>query len=432
MKKTQTSRRDFLRKSAAAAGAFTIIPGYLSGYSCAKPASDVINIGFIGTGQQTNGLVKNLGNVPGMHVLGGSDVDSIKLDQFKQKVDAFYAEKTGNENYSDCLIFPDYQDLINHRDIDAIVVVTPDHWHAIQAIDAMKAGKDVFCEKPLAHTVYEGRQMVETADKFGRVVQTGSMQRSWPNFRKACELVRNGYVGEISKVIVSVGDPALTCDLPAEEQPENINWDRWVGPAEMRPYNHILAHSIGTKGWAMWRKYKEYGGGILSDWGAHMFDIAQWGLGMDNSGPVTYIAPDDPSATRGMKMIYANGIEMVHEDFDRGWAVRFIGSEGSLDISRQFLDSKPELIAAAEIKSGDERLYLSDNHYQDWADAIKNRTKPVAHAEIGHRSASVCNIANIAYQLNRTIEWDPVAEEFKGDDEANALLTKDYREPYSL
>jgi predicted dehydrogenase len=296
----------------------------------------------------------------------------------------------------------------------------------------MKAGKDVFCEKPLAHTLFEGRQMVESADELGRVVQTGSMQRSWPNFRKACELVRNGYVGEISKVIVSVGDPALKCELPEEPQPETIDWDRWVGPAAMRPYNHILAHPIGTEGWAMWRNYMEYGGGILSDWGAHMFDIAQWGLGMDDTGPVKYIPPEDPGAKRGMKMIYANGIEMVHEDFDRGWAVRFIGSEGSLDISRSFLDSKPEIIAQAEIKSGDERLYLSDNHYQDWADAIRNRTQPVAPAEIGHRSASICNIANIAYQLNRTLEWDPVAEEFKGDEEANSLRTKSYREPYIL
>lgn len=163
-----------------------------------------------------------------------------------------------------------------------------------------------------------------------------------------------------------------------------------------------------------------------------MFDIAQWALGMDETGPVKYIPPADPAAKRGMTMFYATGIEMVHEDFERGWAVRFIGSEGSLDVSRQFLDSKPEIIAQSEIKAGDKRLYLSENHYQDWVDAIRNRTKPVAHAEIGHRSCSICNIANIAYQLNRTLEWDPAAEEFKGDEEANALRTKVYRQPYSL
>ena len=432
MKKISQSRRDFLQQSALAAAAFTIIPGHLVGCRPTGSANDVLNIGFIGTGQQSQGLFERFAALPGVHVFGASDVDQIKLENFKKGANRYYAEITENENYSDFKTFPDYRELINHKNIHAVVIATPDHWHAIQAIDAMKAGKDVYCEKPLAHTLYEGRQIVETANKLGRVLQTGSMQRSSPGFRKACELVSNGYVGEISKVLVNVGDPALKCDLPAEATPETIDWDRWVGPSQMRPYSPVLAHPIGTKGWAAWREYREFGGGILSDWGAHMFDIAQWGLEMDETGPVKYFPPEDPAAKRGLQMFYANGIEMVHENFERGWAVRFIGSEGSLDVSRQFLDSKPEIIAQSEIKAGDKRLYLSENHYQDWVDAIRNRTKPITHAEIGHRTSSICNIANIAYQLNRPLDWDPAAEEFKGDEEANALRTKVYREPYSL
>jgi predicted dehydrogenase len=176
----------------------------------------------------------------------------------------------------------------------------------------------------------------------------------------------------------------------------------------------------------------EFGGGGVADWGAHMFDIAQWGLGMDHSGPVRLIPPDDPDAKRGMKFIYANGIEMYHEDFGRGWAVRFIGSEGSLDISREFLDSVPENIAQAEIKADEKHLYHSDNHYADWINAIRSRTRPAADVEIGHRSATVCNLANIAYLLRRPLNWDPVKEHFVKDAQASKLLSRKYRKPYTL
>lgn len=432
MKKNRLSRRNFLQKSALAAASITIIPRHVLGGRGYIQPSDVLNIGFIGTGKQGTGLFGNFANLPGVHIVAGCDVDQKKLNRFKERADEFYKKRTGSGNFSSCKIYSDYQEMISLEEIDCVVIATPDHWHAIQSVEAMKAGKDVYCEKPLAHTIHEGREMVETASKLGRVFQTGSMQRSWPDFRKACELVQNGYVGEISKVIVSVGDPARACDLPEEPLPDYLDWDRWLGPAQMRPYNQVLSPPIEQDHFPLWRDYREYGGGILADWGAHMFDIAQWGLGMDDSGPVKFIPPQDPAAKRGMQMIYANGIEMVHEDFDRGWAVRFIGSEGSLDISRQFLDSKPEKIAQTEIRSSDKRLYLSENHYQDWIDAIKNRSKPVAHAEIGHRTSSVCNLANISYQLHRTLEWDPVNEKFAGDSEANKLRTKKYRKPYKL
>ncbi|MEM7381976.1 MAG: gfo/Idh/MocA family oxidoreductase, partial [Bacteroidota bacterium] len=173
---------------------------------------------------------------------------------------------------------------------------------------------------------------------------------------------------------------------------------------------------------------RETGGGILCDWGAHMFDIAQWALGMDRRGPVQYLPPEDPAAVRGLKMIYENGIEMEHHDFGRGWGVRFLGSEGSLDISRNYLESTPANILDVKLKDSDTHLYDSKgNHYQDWLDAIKNNTKPICDVETGHRSASICNLANIAYQLRRDLNWDPVAEKFKDDGDANTLLSRKNR-----
>jgi len=432
MKKTVHSRREFLHKSTIAAAAITIIPRHVLGGRGFIPPSDNINIGFIGTGMLACGYFDNFATLPGVHVLAASDVYRRKLEHFKKLIDGFYSGSGSDSAYSDFKIFDDYRELLALKELDAVIVATPDHWHAIASIDAMKAGKDVYCEKPLAHTVYEGRKMVSTARELGRVVQTGSMQRSWRDFRHACELVTNGYLGEISRVLVNVGDPAMECDLPGESLPGNLDWDRWVGPAAMRDFSQVLAPPPENDEWPQWRLYREFGGGILADWGAHMFDIAQWGLGMDESGPVKFIPPGDPGAKRGMKMIYSNNVEMVHEDFGRGWAVRFIGSEGSLDVSRYFLDSEPDYIAGIEIKSTDKRLYHSENHYQDWIDAIRNRTRPVADVEIGHRSASVCNLANIAYRMHQELAWDPVSEKFAGNRKANKLRTKEYRKPYVL
>jgi predicted dehydrogenase len=293
----------------------------------------------------------------------------------------------------------------------------------------MKAGKDVYCEKPLSHTITEGIEMVKTAKAGERILQTGSMQRSWDNFRQACSLVRNGYIGEIKKVLVNVGDPAVSYNLPEESTPAEINWSGWCGPAPLLDYNHRLAPSRNdVKFWPDWRLFREVGGGILADWGAHMFDIAQWALGTDDTGPIEYIPPKDPNAKRGMKMIYENGVEMYHEDFGRGWGVRFIGSEGTIDISRDYFEADPKKIIKVKEIEFETNLYrVRENHYQDWLEAITNRTQPICNPEVGHRSASICNIANIAYQLNRPLKWDPVKEDFINDAEATALKTRKNR-----
>lgn len=425
---TTSSRRTFIRNSVIGSIGLTIIPRHVLGKGFVPP-SDRINLGVIGLGKQISGLSANFIKGSGTQIIACSDVWSTKRDWFTQLVEKAYAKQNSQSSYSGITPYADYQELLSKPEIDAVIIATPDHWHGIQAVDAMKAGKDVYCEKPLTHTITEGIDMVKTAHQTGKIVQTGSMQRSWKNFRKACELVSNGYIGDISKVLVSVGDPAKPYDLKAETIPQQINWNQWCGPAPLLGYNHRLAPSRNDVDfWPDWRLFREVGGGILADWGAHMFDIAQWGLGMDDSGPVSYEPPKDRRATRGLKMFYDNGVEMVHEDFGRGWGVRFIGSKGSIDISRNYFQSDPKNLVKIKDDEIAKPLYrVGTDHYQDWLTAIKTRRQPVCNVEVGHRSATVCNIANMAYQLGRPLKWDPVAQQFPGDQEANSLMSSKNR-----
>ncbi|RMG58299.1 MAG: gfo/Idh/MocA family oxidoreductase [Bacteroidetes bacterium] len=427
-----TSRRRFLRHSTLGAMALTIIPRHVLGGRGYVAPSDKITLGFIGTGKQSGGLGRRFLEIPECQMVAACDVFEGKLQRFQKQVNAHYAEANGAGSYDGCQGYKEYEALIARDDLDAVIVCLPDHWHAPVAIAAMAAGKDVYCEKPMAHTVAEGRAMVNATRKYDRVFQTGSMQRSWDDFRQAVELVRNGYLGELTSVKVNVGDPAVTDDLPDESTPAGLDWDRWLGPAPQRGYSAVLAPPLSDDGWPMWRRYAEYGGGILSDWGAHMFDIAQWGLGMDESGPVEFIPPTEAGATRGLRMVYANGVEMTHEDFGRGWAVQFNGTEGKIEVSRSFLESDIPGLVERTIGDSEIRVYKSTDHYRDWLDAIRNRTRPICDVEVGHRSASVCNLANIAYQLKRPLRWNPKKEKFKGDKEANGLLVKTYRQPYGL
>lgn len=429
-KPTRTlSRRKFIQRTAFAAGAMSILPRHVLGRGFTAP-SDKINIGFIGLGRQSVGLANRFIATTNAQIVAGCDVWTTKNEAFKALVQSQYAVDRQIAKYEGIQTYSEYTELLTRPDIDAVVIATPDHWHAVQAIDALNSGKDVYCEKPLTHRISEGIELVDTVKKTGKVLQTGSMQRSSDNFRKACELVRNGYLGEVSKILVNVGDPAIDYDLQEEELPKEVDWNKWCGPAPMLAYNNRLAPSNNdVKFWPDWRKFRETGGGILCDWGAHMFDIAQWGIGMDDSGPMRYVPPTDKTAVRGLRMFYENGIEMVHEDFERGWGVRFIGSEGTLDVSRSYLEATPANILTTELKDSDARLYNSGgNHYQDWLDAIKNNTKPLCDVETGHRSASICNIANIAYQLGRPLNWDTEEQHFKGDAEANALRKRENRD----
>ena len=422
-------RRQFIAQTLKASLAFTIVPRFVLGGRGYTAPSDKLNIGFIGTGKQGRILLKYFGTK--VQTVAGSDVDSRKLDLFKTTAEKIYADAHAQSDWKGITPYADFRELLGRKDIDGIVVATPDHWHAVIAIMAANAGKHVYCEKPLAHSIEEGRAMVNAVNKNKVILQTGSMQRSDKNFRQACELVYNGYLGEIQQVLVNVGSPAVPCNLPTQTIPSNLNWDRWLGPAEKRGFNEEIAPPVEQDIYPHWRNYKEFGGGLLSDWGAHMFDIAQWALGMDRSGPVKFFPPDG-NHFKTLTMVYDNGVLMKHEDFGRKYAVRFIGEKGSLDISRSFIDSNPVNIATTVIGANDKRLYASDDHYQDWIDAIKNNRPPICDVETGHRTSSLCSLANIAYWLNRPLEWDPEKETFNNDHKANKLLKASIRGPWKL
>ncbi|MEL6654452.1 MAG: Gfo/Idh/MocA family oxidoreductase, partial [Bacteroidota bacterium] len=304
-------------KSATLLGAgFAIVPRRVLGGNGYIAPSDEISLGFIGVGRQGLGLGRRFQENPGNRIVAACDVDQSKLERFRQNTDALYAEQLGANTYKGCQVFSDWRRLIQRDDIDAVVIATPDHWHGTMAVSAMKNGKDIYCEKPLSLTIFEGQQMVKAARKYERVFQTGSMQRSWRRFRHACELIRNGYLGDIQHVKVSVGPPPKACNLPVEELTRKLDWDMWIGPSEYRGYNHLLAPPIPEEFWPKWRNYREFGGGMVTDWGAHMFDIVQWALGMDHTGPVEYIPPS--GEREFMTLRYENGISMTHEQFGRG------------------------------------------------------------------------------------------------------------------
>jgi len=419
------NRRDFIGKSTLGAGAITIIPRHVLGGTGYLAPGDRINLGFIGTGKQSIGLMRSITGCPETMVLAACDVDQMKLARFKTAAEIANTEKLdGGTQVVDT--YENYQELLQRKDIDAVVIVSPDHWHAMIAVDAAKAGKDIYCEKPMALTVTEGRAMVNATRKFDRVFQTGNMQRSWRNFRHACEMVYNGYLGDVKEVNVNVGNPVMACELPAEPVPDYLNWDLWVGPSMFRNYNQELSPPIEYTRWPNWRAYRDFGGGGITDWGAHMFDIGQWGLGMDKSGPVEFIPPEI-GAKKGLQMKYANGIVMNHVDWGETNAVQFIGSEGKIEVSRSFYRSDLEGLTEMELKDSDTPLYRSDDHYQDWVDALKNRNRPVSDVETGHRTASVCNIVNIAYDLERPLKWAPSHEKFIDDDDADRMLTRAFR-----
>ncbi|MGB5393629.1 MAG: Gfo/Idh/MocA family oxidoreductase [Lutimonas sp.] len=421
-------RRKFIGKTAASAAAFTIIPRHVLGGNGFIAANDKIQLGYIGTGKQIYTLLTNIGKCKETVVLAASDVYKSKLDRFVKAAIAENARKGVNAKV-DSHHF--YRELLDRKDIDAVVIGSPDHWHAQMAVDAAKAGKDIYCEKPLALTVSEGRAMVDATRKYNRVFQTGNMQRSWRDFRHAVELVRNGYIGTIKEVNISVGEPVKQCDLPTEPTPEGLDWNEWVGPSPYRGYNAILAPVSIDDPWAWWRGYRDFGGGLITDWGAHMFDIAQWALEMDGSAPVKFTPPSQPGQTHGLSMEYKNGVVVNHKlwggEKDKN-AVQFVGTDGKIEVSRDFLRTFPnEKLAKQAIKETDKRVYFSDNHYQDWVDAMKKRTKPVSDVAIGHSTSAVCNIINIAYELQRPLNYNPETEKFVGDDMANMLLDRPYR-----
>lgn len=424
------SRRKFLRQ-AAILSSFVIVPRYVLGGKGYTAPSDKIRLGFIGCGRQGFGLKNSFLKTEGAQIVAACDVYASKLQQFAQEVQAAYAARAGQSAYQGCTTYADFGELLRNADIDAVVIATPDHWHGVQAVRAAEAGKDIYCEKPLSLTIAEGRAMVAAARRHKRVFQTGSMQRSWPEFRQAVELVRNGYIGQVKNIKVSVGGPPRPYDLPEEPLPGGLDWKRWLGPNAHRHYNHQLNPSLKDTFWGRWRDYEEFGGGGMTDWGAHMFDIAQWALDMDDSGPVS-ITPPDGKEHPFLTYRYGNGIVMTHENFGKNNAVLFTGTEGTVEIQRGKLTTTPEALRDKVIGPREKRVYYSDNHYTDFLNAVKKRSRPVCDVETGHRTASVCTLGNIAYALKRPLQWDPKRETFRNDREANLRLSRKMANGFSL
>ncbi len=388
-----------------------------------------VNLGFIGVGMMGRGHLHGfLGNRT-VQVVAVCEVHRIRREDAIATVNRSYAEARRSGTYRDCAAFTDFRELLGRRDIDAVVIATPDHWHAIPAILAARAGKDVYCEKPLSLTIAESRAMVRAAREHNIVFQTGSQQRTEFNglFRKAVEYVRSGRIGRVRTVRVGVGGPARPCDLAAEPTPAGVDWEMWNGPSPARAFSSVLCPTGIHHHFPAWRNFREYAGGGLADMGAHHFDIAQWALNMDHSGP-TEIHPPERGDT-GLRFVYANGIEMFHGGPS---GCTFEGSEGKIYVDRGRIESTPAPILQQPLAPGDFHLpQVANNQRQNWLDCIRSRQRPVADVEIGARSAQVCQLANIGYQLRRTLRWDPEREEFLRDEAANRLRSRENRAPWN-
>jgi predicted dehydrogenase len=428
----EMTRRAFL-SAAAAASVPVLLSGSLQADEKKAPANERLGIGFIGVGTMNRGHLGHFLGQNDVQVLAVCDVDTTRRENAKMTVEKRYADKTKSGEYKGCFATKDFREVLARKDIDAVVIATPDHWHAIPAIEACKAGKDVYCEKPLSLTIREAKAMIDAARKYDRVFQTGSQQRSENGFRTACELVRSGRIGKLTKVYVNVGSPSRPCDLKEEEMEKGLDWDLWLGPAPMRPYSSVLSPRGVHQHFPNWRNYREYSGGMMTDWGAHHFDIAQWGIGMDESGPSEIIPPGDPKAERGIRYLYANGVEMIHgESFDNRAGVQFIGTEGIINVNRGYINSIPSAILKEPLGEMDVKLYKSPGHQRDWLNCIRSRKKPICDVEVGARSVTVCHLGNLAYWNHRKLKWDAKEWRFLDDEEANKWLDRERRGPWQL
>jgi predicted dehydrogenase len=436
MKTTPFTRRDFIRTTTIAAAAPFILPSHI--WAAETKPNDRLTLGCIGVGTQGRGLMSGFLDRKDTQVMAVCDVDTTRRESGKKMVEERYA-KQQQTSYKGCAVYNDFRELLARKDIDAVVIATPDHWHAVIAIAACKAKKDIYCEKPLTESIHEARELVDAVRKNKRVFQTGSMQRSSREFRVACELVRNGVVGKITNVEVAVGGPGVPCDLPEEAMEPGLDWDMWLGPAPKRAYHSELSPRGVHKHFPNWRKYREYGGGMVTDWGAHHFDIAQWGLGMDESGPVEILPADKPKATQGVRLKYANGVEVVHKN--GGFGVTFIGTGGKVLVNRGKFEmwmgeeKKSESAAQAEkeyLTDAKVKLYQSSDHKSDWLTAIKARSKPICDVEIGARTVTVCHLVNLAYYHGAHMKWNPAKNQFTDKTGKKEWLDVPHRGPWKV
>jgi predicted dehydrogenase len=437
----QISRRDFLKRASLTAAAAGLPPWFVAQtLDAAEPAraasaNDKPSVALIGCGGRGRGVAKEA-SVFGK-VVAVCDVDAQRAAQAGQQ-------------FAGAKIYKDYRELLRHADLHAIINGTPDHWHTVINLAAMKAGKDVYSEKPLTLTIEEGRRLVKAAKASQRILQTGSQQRSDARFRLACELARNGRIGKLEHVITSLPAGPREGPFAKAPVPPGLDWEMWQGQAPERDYVPERCHRN-------FRYWLEYSGGTMTDWGAHHNDIALWGLGLERSGPVSvegkqliepiaggYTAPSEYA----VDYTYANGVthrcqsassngpdgstrgkpregEMPH-------GVKFVGSEGWIFVTRGKIEaSAPEVLKEPLTKKSVE-LYVSEDHMGNFFDCMRTRKAPICDAEIGHRSVSICHLGVIAIRLGRKLRWDPEQEQFAGDAEANGYVAREQRKPYAI
>ncbi len=434
------SRRAFLKSTALLATAAPfILPSRV--WSAAVKPNDRLTLGFIGMGKQNGGLLGGFMGRKDTQVVAVCDVDTTRRNAAKKRVEEHYAKQTEAGSFKGCAAYADFRALLVRKDIDAVVIATPDHWHALIAIAAAKSGKDIYCEKPLCQSIHEARAMVNAVRKNKRIFQVGSMQRSSKEFRIACELVRNGVIGKVRNIEVQIGGPSIACDLPTEEMEPGLDWDMWLGPAPERGYHSELSPRGVHNHFPNWRRYREYGGGMVTDWGAHHFDIAQWGMGMDDSGPTEIVPADKPGAQEGVRFMYANGVEVLHKSGNGVW---FFGTDGKVFVNRGKFGfwqgeqqkareaSECDAIAKEYLANAKVRLYDSKNHLADFLSAVRSRQKPICDVEVGARTVGVCHLVNLAYQHGQKLKWNPRSEKFTGGTGNKAWLDVPHRDPWEI
>jgi predicted dehydrogenase len=462
------TRRRFLQRTAGGAAVACCVPAIVpSSVFGANAPNERINVAFIGLGNQSRiDLPAFLGH-DDAQVVAVCDVNRgsnhyLKPEHFlgrepgQKTVNEYYAKKTGVDEYKGCAAYGDFREVLARPDVDAVVLIVPDHWHALMTVAAAKAGKDIYCEKPLSLCIRQGQQMVKAVRQYKRVLQTGSMQRSSPHCRFACELARNGYLGDIKRIFTDVSKNNFTGPGPGWKPmpvPDGFDYETWLGPAPEAPYHE-------DRCLYRFRFIRDYSGGQTTNFGAHSNDLAQWALGKDGSGPIEFEDQGSEFPEPGslyntptkihFRAKYDNGVELVCQMAQRGFGIRIEGTKGWVDVT--YNDRKPGGIHASpesllDVKLGPNDIHLTkstrpptddvqDNyvvdHSRNFLDCIKTREDPIAKVEIGHSSASLCHLGNICMLLHRKIRWDPANEQIIGDDEAAAMLSRPMRAPWAL
>jgi len=443
MRNKQTShgmtRRSFLKAAAVSAVAPAIVPSSVF----ARPApSDSMRFGCIGVGRQGQADMQELiyrGLEAGARVTAVCDVDSHRLEDAQWLAEKIYSLETGKDAAKTVTAYRDFRDLLARKDIDGVLIVTPDFWHAAMGIAAAEAGKDIYLEKPLTYSIAEGRKLVDAVKKNKRVLQVGSQQRSSVEFLRACELARNSVIGKLQSIRVWLPEDQGSGDARPSPVPRNLDYDFWMGPTAPALFCEDRVHPHSGYERPGWLQIEPYCLGMVTGWGSHMMDIAQWGNGTDETGPVSVEAKAE-FPDRGLfnvhtkfhaEAIYANGVKMIMETGDPA-GVRFEGDKGWVFVQRGDIKASDQEILRWKPGQGEVKLVQSGNHMKNFLEAVRSRKAPAAPVEVGHRSNTICMMTHIAMKLGRKLAWDPAAERFVGDDEADRRLDYPHREPWAV